>query len=248
MEYRETLLQLGFSGNEADVYLAVLSGGPDSVRAIAAKAGLNRATAYDALRNLAGQGAVGYYNREKKQYFVAEPPEKLLNILRAKIESLENVRSAVEVSVPALRSLYDAGGDKPTTKLYEGASGVRTVLEDVLETCGALDPRAYVAYSAAGLRETLYGSHPGFTRERIRRRIAVRVIALGGGGADAEFAERRWLTREDGAPSYTLVYGPKVAAITLAKGNAPQAVLIDDAALAETQRIIFEHLWTSLAK
>ena len=83
-------------------------------------------------------------------------------------------------------------------------------------------------------------------KNREQRKIAVRVIALGGGGADAEFAERRWLTREGGAPSYTLVYGSKVAAITLSKENAPQAVLIEDAALAQTQRIIFEQLRKSL--
>lgn len=237
---------MGLSEKEADVYLAVLSGGPDSVRSIARKAGINRGTAYDILKSLVEQGAVGYYNKEKKQYFMAEPPEKLLNVLRQKIEALENLGTSISTALPSLRSLYDGGGRKPTTKLYEGASGIRTVLEDVLETCASLESPAYAAYSAADLRGTLYDSFPSFTKERIRRKIFVRVIALGGGGQEAELAERKWLTREEGAPSYTLIYGSKVAAITLSPEGKPQAVLIEDDAVAATQRIIFEHLWKSL--
>jgi sugar-specific transcriptional regulator TrmB len=245
MDTKAVLKQLGFSDKEADVYLAVLSGGPDSVRAIAAKAGINRGTAYDLLKELVRQGAVSYYNKEKKQYFVAEEPEKLLNVLQQKIEALQDSRASIQEALPELRSLYDSGGAKPTTKLYEGASGIRTVLEDVLGTC-LTGGCGYVAYSAADLRETLYESFPSFTKERIKKKIFVRVVAMGGGGGEAELSERRWLTREGGAPTYTLIYGNKVAAISLSPTGKPRAVLTEDAAIAETQRIIFEHLWKSL--
>ena len=245
MEAKAVLRQLGFSEKETDVYLAVLSGGPDSVRAIAARAGVNRGTAYDLLKGLVRQGAVSYYNKEKKQYFVAEEPEKLLNVLQQKIEALEDSRATIRESLPELRSLYDSGGAKPTTKLYEGSSGIRTVLEDVLGTC-LTGGCGYVAYSAADLRGVLYESFPAFTKERIKKKIFVRVIALGGGGGEAESSERRWLTKEDGAPTYTLIYGGKTAAISLSPSGKPRAVLIEDEAIAQTQRIIFEHLWKSL--
>lgn len=245
MDNKAVLKQLGLSDKEADVYLAVLSGGPDSVRAIATKAGVNRGTAYDLLKELVRQGAVGYYNKEKKQYFVAERPEKLMNVLAQKIEALEGSREALKTALPELQSLYDSGGTKPTAKLYEGESGIRTVLEDVLESCEA-DGGSYLAYSAADLRDMLYRSLPSFTKERIRRKISVKVIALGGGGADAELAERRWLTKKEGAPTYTLIYDSKVAAISLGADGTPQAVLIEDSAIADTQRMIFESLWKTL--
>jgi sugar-specific transcriptional regulator TrmB len=246
MDKPELLKTLGFSAKEADVYLTVLSGGPDSVRAIAVKAAVNRGTAYEILKSLVAQGAVSYYNKEKKQYFVAEPPEKLMNVLSSRIESLEKSKDSLEEALPELKSLYDSGGTKPTVKLYEGESGVRTILEDVLETCADLGEKAYVAYSAAGLRDALYESFPGFTKERIRRGVFVRVIALGGGGQEAELAERRWLTKKkEGAPTYTLIYGGKVAAVSFSPSRKPQAVLIEDAAIADTQRIIFEYVWNS---
>jgi sugar-specific transcriptional regulator TrmB len=243
METREVLKKLGLSEKEADIYQAVLAGGPDSVRAIAIKAGVNRGTAYDVLKSLVEQGAVSYFNKEKKQYFVAEPPEKLSGVIQRKIDELEGSKGMLESILPELRSLHSSGGAKPTTKLYEGSSGVRTILEDVLESCA--EDKAYVAYSAADLREHLYKSFPTFTKERIRRGIAVRVVALGGGGSEAELAERRWLTKEAGAPTYTLIYGNKVAAISLGTSGEPQAVLIEDAAVAETQKIIFDYVWNS---
>lgn len=246
MDHRDVLQKLGFSKKEADIYLTVLAGGPDSVRAIGAKAGVNRGTAYDILRSLVAHGAVSYYNKEKKQYFVAEPPEKLLNVLRTRIKDLEASRSSLEQALPELRSMFDSGGTKPTTKLYEGASGVRAVLEDVLDTCDSGEDKSYIAYSADAPRTALYESYPGFTKERIRRGVFVKVIALGGGGHEAELSERRWLTKKEGAPTYTLIFGGKVALISLSAEGAPQAVLIEDAALAETQKIIFEHVWNSL--
>lgn len=245
MEAKSTLKSLGFSDKEVETYLAILSGGPDSVRNIAAKAGLNRGTAYDVLKELMRLGAVSFYNKEKKQYFVAEPPEKLMGVVAKRIEELESSRERLTSALPELQSLYDSGGTKPTTKLYEGTDGVRFVLEDVLETC-ASDGKAYSAYSSADLRGILYESFPNFTKERIRRKIFVRVTAIGGGGGGDELSERRWLSKQEGAPTYILIYGPKVASISLGQGGSPQVVITEDAALALTQQLIFDHLWKFL--
>jgi len=116
MQVKSTLKSLGFSDKEAATYLAILSGGPDSVRNIAAKAGLNRGTAYDVLKELMRLGAVSFYNKEKKQYFVAEPPEKLMGVVAKRIEELESSRERLTSALPELQSLYDSGGPKSTTK------------------------------------------------------------------------------------------------------------------------------------
>ena len=245
MEVKSTLKSLGFSDKEAETYLAILSGGPDSVRNIATKAGLNRGTTYDVLKELMRLGAVSFYNKEKKQYFVAEPPEKLMGVVAKRIEELESSRLRLTSALPELQSLYDSGGAKSTTKLYEGIEGIRFALEDVLETCEA-DGQAYCAYSSAGPRTALYESFPGFTTERIRRKIFVRVAAIGSGGAEAELSERRWLSKQESAPTYVLIYGTKIASISLALDGKPQVVITDDAALARTQQLIFDHLWEFL--
>ena len=74
--------------------------------------------------------------------------------------------------------------------------------------------------------------------------IRVRVIAVGEGGDEAEYAERKWLPASGtGDASYIAIYPPKVAMITLADNNYPVVVIIDSAAIASTQQILFDTLW-----
>ena len=65
--------------------------------------------------------------------------------------------------------------------------------------------------------------------------------------ASAELAERKWLPADDSADaSYIAIYPPKVAMITLADKNYPVVVIIDSAAIASTQKILFDTLWKLL--
>lgn len=242
------LKKLGFSQKEIAVYRAVLESGPAPVRTIAAKAAVNRGTTYDILRSLMEQGLVSYFHKQKRQYFVGEHPEKLLAMIEAKTAALTAAKAEVQAALPELASLVAKASEKPVVKYYEGASGLRTMLGDVLETLAALPEveRHYVVYSSADIRSHLYRALPGFTEERIRRKVRVRAIAIGSGGEEAPLAERRWLTREEGAPTYMIVYGEKTALISVGSGGEPRGVLIEDRGTSQTQRIIFDSLWKTL--
>lgn len=242
------LKKLGFSEKEIAVYRAVLEHGPAPVRTIAAKSAVNRGTSYDILRALMEQGLVSYFHKQKRQYFVAEPPEKLLTMIEAKTAALAAAKAEVQAALPELASLMSKAREKPVVKYYEGASGVRTMLADVLETQSALPAgeRGYVVYSSADIRSHLYRAYPSFTEERIRRKIPVRVIAVGSGGEEAPLAERRWLTKQEGAPTYMIVYGDKTALVSVSAAGEPRGVLIEDRGTSQTQRIIFDSLWKAL--
>jgi len=96
-------------------------------------------------------------------------------------------------------------------------------------------------------REHLYRPFPNFTRQRVNRGIKVRVLAVGEGGDEAEFAERKWLPAGDATDaSYIAIYPPKVAMITLASNKYPVVVIIDSSAIASTQQILFDTLWRLL--
>lgn len=243
------LKKLGFSDKEIAVYRAVLAQGPAPVRKLADVSGINRGTTYDILKSLMDQGLVSYYHQKKKQYFVAEHPEKLLTMIDAKAVALSAAKEDVRAILPELASLFSKASEKPVVKYYEGDAGIRTLLADVLETVGSLPEaeRAYVVYSSADIRSHLYRAYPGFTAERIRRKIRVRAIAIGSGGEEQALAERRWLTKKEGAPTYLIVYADKTALFSVGGGNEPRGVLIEDADTSDTQRLIFDSLWKTLA-
>ncbi len=241
----QILEKLGFSDKEVAVYKAVLAVGPAPVRKIALQAAVNRGTTYDILKALMEQGLVSYYHQEKKQYFVAEHPERLLAVLENKTAALQAAKSEVTDVIPELAGLLSRASEKPVVKYYEGDKGVRTVLQDVLATMAELpdSQRSYVVYSSADIREHLYRAFPEFTKRRIADRISVRVIALGSGGEEAALSERRWLSTKDGAPTYLLIYAQKTAIISVSAAGEPRGVILEDSGTSQTQRIIFDSLW-----
>lgn len=246
MEVPHLLRELGFTDKEIRVYLMLLSGGPTSVRKLAKDTDLNRGTVYDILKSLQERGVAGFYQKHNKQFFAAEDPQKLIEVIEQKERSVVATKRQITQVLPELRSLYTHGGTKPVVKYYEGAKGVSIVLRDVLTTMNHLSPKLYRAFSSIGLRDYLYQEFPNFTKERITKEISVRVIALGEGGGSQPYSERRWLPRTEGAPTYTLIYGPKVAHVTIDESESPLAILIEDAAVADTERLIFDHVWATL--
>jgi sugar-specific transcriptional regulator TrmB len=245
MDIYEILKKLGFDDKDIQVYLTLFSLGPCSVRKLSQKSGVNRGTTYDILKQLKGRGLVSYYHKEKKQYFVAEDPRKLENYLARSIEELNSMRERVRELIPELESIYKKGGIKPVARYFEGRRGVRFILEDVLLTLSLEQYKEYYVYSSADVRDELYKNFPDFTLERISRGISVKVIALGNGGDPQPLSERKWLSRTDATPSYTLIYGNKTAHICICAKEKEEirGVVIEDEGIAETQKLIFEKLW-----
>jgi len=87
------------------------------------------------------------------------------------------------------------------------------------------------------------------TRDRvtIKRKIYVRTIASGPGGSTHGQDERKWLTKKESAPTYTLIYGGKVAMISIGKNNLPHGLIIEDEGIYKTQISIFNAVWKSLS-
>ena len=247
MEIRAYLKDFGLSSKEIEVYLALLNGGAQPVRKIAADTGVNRGTTYDILKSLIAQGLVSYYHKKTHQYFIAEDPEKLTDAITQKERQLTALRGKLESFIPELKSLFQKTGDKPVVRFYEGVAGVRMVLADVLDACEAAK-EGYCVYSSADVRPYLHAAYPRFTEERIQRGIEVKVIAIGEGGQLKGLDARRWLTKEKKveAPTYTLIYRGKVVLVSVNDAKEPYGMIIEDAGIAATQRFIFEWIWGQL--
>ena len=245
-EIKHTLINLGFSEKEITTYLTLLSQGPSSVRKLAEAANLNRGSAYEALKSLQKEGLVSYYHKEKNQYFSAEDPKTLLEVVKKRQESLQSLEKDTKDIIPELKSRWSELDDRPVVKYYEDHNGIKTILQDVLDTVEETKEKEYFVYSSKDLRPHLYKKFPSFTEERIKRNIKVSTIAIGAGGKDADLAERKWLTKKGALPTYTLIYAGKLAMISLDKDDGPRGVIVEDQNLFETQKILFSHLWETL--
>ena len=237
--------------NAALTYVALLEAESISIRKIAAITGINRGTTYDALKLLVTLGLASVKGGDgKRDRYTAESPERIYDIIRDKRHDLLEASTTAKDLVPAVLANRMKHSGRPIVRYYEDDDGVAAILRDVLQTCRQLSEPRYIAYSSAPVRQLLYRKFPQFTERRIAEDIAVSVISVGEGGDEAQKSQRKWLaataqTNLD-ISSYTIVYGNKVATISIAENNTPYGVVIEDAGAATMQRLLFTQLWSVL--
>lgn len=250
MSLESLLKNLGLSSKEIAVYNTLLSSGAISVRQIAQNTKINRGTVYDILKSLMKQGLVSYYHEATKQKFIAEDPQKLIDVLENRQEHLYGLHQELDALLPELRSCFLKERTKPVTRFYEHDAGIRTILQDVLDTMTKARKKEYYVYSALDVRRYLYHSFKDFTKRRVSKNILVKVISIGAGWEDEllsqMLAERKWLTKKEGSPTFIIIYGGKTAFISLGKDKNLLGTIVEDDNLYQTQKMIFGQVWKTL--
>lgn len=230
------------------IYLALLERGSSSIRQIAEASRINRQTTHELLRTLIERGLVTYYSERSREAYVAEDPNVILSLADAEVEKLTQRRDELKNQLAELRQRSGRARLAATVRFYQYAQGVHAILEDVLAVMRGEKEKLYRVYSAAAISPVLHEAFPDFTKRRIAAGIRVRVLGLGGHGSLHGLDERRQLTTKISAPTYIIIYAGKVAMISLDDNDRPRGVLIEDPALAETQRLIFETHWEGIGK
>jgi sugar-specific transcriptional regulator TrmB len=240
---------LGVPEVEAATYAGLLEIDQVSIRRLAAHTGINRGTTYDALKRLVAIGLVSVKRHGSREQYTAESPERIYELIRDKRRDLLDATTTAKKIIPDLLARKTASSGRPLVRYYEDDEGIVTILKDVLQTCRMQDNPQYYAYSSSRIRQYLYRKFPQFTKRRIAEGIHVKVIAVGEGGEIAQNSERKWLpnTSEDTLSSYTLIYGNKVAIISIAEDNTPYGVVIEDAGTASMQRLLFQQMWNYIS-
>jgi sugar-specific transcriptional regulator TrmB len=244
----DLLLSLGISRNEALTYIALLSMESVSIRKVADVTGINRGTTYEAIKSLVTQGLVSVRQTGKREYYTAESPDRIYDIIRDKRRDLLDVSNAAKDIIPNLLAEKATSAGRPLVRYYQDDDGVVTILKDVLQTCRQMPKPMYYTYSSSYVSQYLYRKFPAFTERRIAEGIYVKVIAVGEGGEIAAESERKWLANPpvERVSSYTLIYGNKMAVISISKDETPYGVVIEDSGVANMQRLLFEQLWSYL--
>jgi HTH-type transcriptional regulator, sugar sensing transcriptional regulator len=239
---------IGISHRDMRVYRALLAEQGSSIRRIAEKTDINRGSTYESIKNLSDVGLVTHVSRGSRSYYSAVDPTMLQQLLDDKLTLINEAQPDVDVLVGKLRALKPEHSSENRIHFYDDYEGIAVVLRDVLQTVSSLPDRTYYAYSSKALRDHLYVNFSNFKQRRVALGINVKVIAVGSGGDPLEMAERKWLPAgsEHEVASYTIVYGDKVATISLGTDLYPSAVVIHDPGVATMQKHIFNQLWCSL--
>lgn len=243
----EVLKRFGLREKEIKIYLALLKLGPASVRKISQESRINRGTSYDVLRDLMKIGLVGYYEKKSRQYFMPEDPARMISILEQRRDEIAKLKESLKKTVDELQFEYCKITMKPFVRYYDGYAGAKEILEDVLKTVGAGSDKEYYVYSTESIREYIYESFKDFSKKRIEENIRVKVLAIGKGGELRGKDERKWIENVgESAPNYIIIYGNKVAFISINSENEPMGIIIDDKATSQMQKVIFNSIWRNI--
>lgn len=228
----ERLQELGLTGNEAKVYKALLELGPSLAGGISRKAGLHRRTVYDTTEMLIKKGLIGYILKNNRRLFSASNPEKFLDILKEKENSVSEM-------LPEMMGFFQQTKEKDETNFYKGKQGLKTVFEDQLKN--NKEKEILILGANKDAFDILPFYFKWYDKTRIGKKIKVRIIASSDIGK-IPFSEIRLLPQKYANPLAVNIYGNKVAIILWKKDN-PIAIVIRDGAISAGYRKYFELMW-----
>ncbi len=226
---------IGFTSNEARVYLTLLRIGRSQAGRLSKECGLERTSTYNALSRLTKEGVVSFVIESNKKVFAAAEPEKILDLFKEREER-------AKLLIPTLTNIRKFEKEKETILKFKGYSGIKTVFGDILKSCKHGDE-----YLVIGMEGQLSKRMPTFSeiyvsrkdKKKLRTRALVRLTAPG--RKMSKFTIARYLPQESISPANINIYADKVAIIMWSEN--PESIIIDNPEAAQAFRSYFEFMW-----
>lgn len=235
----EELREYGLSEKEVKLYLANLKAGDSTANRLSELTGIRRTTVYEVIEALKKKGIISSYSKEKKLFFTAAKPETLISRLKEKEETIKRI-------LPELNLLINAVSEKPEVQLFEGVTGIKNAIDDMLKS------KEILVYGATNMGDSIFGAYiPNFAKKRAEKKIMLRAIIESNVPTHMTEKEVKKYTKiktldflKDHKTAY-FIYDDKLIITTL--GEELRAMKLKSQVLIESQKIIFEFLW-SIAK
>lgn len=130
----QELKSIGLTDAETRVYISLLKKGEAIAADIAADANIARTYVYDAIKSLQKKGLVSFVIKNNKKFFIAAPPEKIIDYLKEKQQKVLQEEGMIKSVIPQLNAILKTSKEKPKISVYEGKEGLKTVLNDIIKT------------------------------------------------------------------------------------------------------------------
>lgn len=243
---------IGLTKKESDLYELLLRLGEVPAQDIIRESKLKRATVYKSLYALEKKGLVSQKDIEKKIHFRPEAPTSLLSLAENQYHTLERAKSDLQANLQNLTSQYVLSVEKPIIRLFEGVEGLKQAHLVVLGEKKEI--LAYVRLDKK-LDAPLVDFWPQYYRIRRKNNIFVRSICPDNPEGRAYKKKDKKELRETRLIPFKLypfeieknIVGNKVIFFSRQEGKLI-ATLIENRAIADTERAIFKLVWEETNK
>lgn len=229
------------------VYEAMLSSSDGlSIRTLAAMTNLNRGTTFEIIKKLQRLGLISSHYRLSRKYYAAQDPSFLQKYAEERYQTMGHEITKVHDYATELQKMQALESFTQFSQVYEGEDEIALLLHDVLDTVAVLSHKQYQVISSAEVSNHMYSRFENFTKQRIRRGIAVQVLGIGGSDSLAALAERKWLATDEVPACYIIIYGSKVAQIYIGPQGNIQGSVTDNHGIAALYNLLFKTMWNAL--
>jgi sugar-specific transcriptional regulator TrmB len=236
MNLKASLKQFGLNKKQTDTYIACLELGEASAYKISQHTKLPRSTCYEVFNELIKRKLVTTFRKKKVKYYT-------VNNIKEAIEHEKSNLSNLEGALPEFNALYKSGTEKPNVRLYEGISGMKTVVNEIDNE----------ADEVLGISNAEMLIHFGpFWEKHIQKRVANKIPArtiITDSEKARERAEKgpkelrtvKIIPAKFVHNSTIVIWKNKVAVFTYKKEM--MAFIIESSEYAKSQKQMFEFMW-----
>lgn len=243
MNLNKTLEKYGLSENESKVLLNVYRQTDATSFKISKETKIPKTTVYHTLESLREKGLVNSWKKNNVTYFYAESPKQLIKVLEDKIAVAEEI-------IPELR-LMSRDKNRPSTRMYTGKEGIKTVLSDVLETAKTEKLNFIEAIFNKEFEEYFPKYTKKWIEDREKMKLRARILQPGGSSwvgksyENNDFRETRILSGQFPIDGSMIIYKNKIAFFSV-KDSEMYSVIIDSDTFSNIVRQLFLFSWSNL--
>jgi len=236
----------GISKKESVVYVTSLGIKKPTPLLVSKECGMPRPSVYREMESLVRKGLMGKVREDKKIIYVPEDPRTIVEKLKQQTQSVQNMMGE-------LRDLATVYRNRPTVRFFEGKEGIKRIFEDIF----LVEKKEVLAFTDV---KELYKIFPDyytfFVKRRVKRKIFGRIIAPKDDTTeeiseskkeefrDVRFIPEKIMKKIGNLKGHMLIYKDRIALVSLESDEI--SVIIENEALSNVQRSLFEIAWESI--
>lgn len=235
----DQLMELGFSLNEAKVYIALVKLGSGTTSDITEESGVHRVNVYEIIDKLTNKGLVSSLKKGSKTVYSVGDPQNLVRFVQQKEELAKKL-------VPELQGLYSLKKHEEEVFYFNGPDGVITAYYMMLEEKSS----PIYGIGGSGLnRKFLRHRHDRFDQDRIAQKVAVKALyyeslrkeKLNELKEGKKLWEIRFLPNSFQTPAMVDICGNVV--LILIPTDTIRTIVIKNKQVAQAYKNYFEFMW-----
>ncbi len=241
------LEEVGLTGNEIKVYLALLELGSVTAGEILKKIELHRGAVYDTLDKLIDKGLVSHVIKANRKYFEAANAKNFIDVIEKKEDKIQKEKQELLQLIPQLEDKRKLGKAPQEVTLYKGNKGLKSIFQDWLEDKKEILVIGAYAEDAESMKYHMKYSLPAFHNKRVKQKQTMKFIFPKKSILRAKqlkqykYTPVRILPASFASLTSIQIYGDKVA--TIMWSSEPIGIVVRSKEVAQSYRDYFNHLW-----